>query len=274
MKSYWNQKVVLVTGGSSGLGYELATAFVREGARVVVAALEPEMVEKTVEMLSDEGEKSGSGGSCMGFAVDVTQEKSVEQLVENIRITFGRLDALINVAGRTDRGKLASCSAEHFASVMELNFIALVRVTQKFLPMLLESRGHVVNIGSLASMAASRWTGAYPASKHAVAAYSQQLRLELGAEGLKVLLVCPGPIHRETERLYPLEGLEDLPESARRPGAGVKVRKLRPEVLVKAILDAAKRGKRELILPWKARILFTICRISPALGDWLIMKNT
>ena len=267
-KRYWDQKVVLVTGGSSGLGLELATEFAACGAKVIIAALEKEAVEKVV------ADFQTAGMDVTGFAVDVTSDDDVQELAINICEKYGRLDALVNVAGRTDRGKIEFCDAEHFEKVLRLNFLALVRVTHTFLPILLESGGHVINIGSLASKAASRWTGAYPASKFAVAAYSQQLRLELGPQGLKVLLVCPGPIQRDTERLYPLEGLEDLPESARRPGAGVKVRKIPPKKLVKAILNAAEKNKPELIMPGKARILFTLAQMWPRLGDWLILKNT
>ncbi|MBR5161539.1 MAG: SDR family NAD(P)-dependent oxidoreductase, partial [Thermoguttaceae bacterium] len=172
------------------------------------------------------------------------------------------------------RGQMLDWTADKFEKVMKLNFFALVRVTHAFLPELLKTQGRIINIGSLASKSASRWTGAYPTSKHAVAAYSQQLRLELGSQGLKVLLVCPGPIARETERLYPLEGLEDLPESARRPGAGVKVKKLDPKKLVAAILKASEKGLPELVMPWKARLLFAIQQLFPRLGDWLVQKNT
>jgi short-subunit dehydrogenase len=107
-----------------------------------------------------------------------------------------------------------------------------------------------------------------------VAAYSQQLRLELGSEGLHVLLVCPGPIAREDERLYPLEGLEDLPDSARRPGAGVKVSAIDPKRLSRAILRACERRQAELVMPGKARLLFAISQLWPSLGDWLVMKKT
>ena len=103
---------------------------------------------------------------------------------------------------------------------MELNLIALVRCTRAAVAHLLARRGHVVNIGSLAAKSAARWVGAYPATKFAVAAYSQQLRLELGPEGLHVLLVCPGPIPRKDERLYPLAGLEDVPERLGGRGRG------------------------------------------------------
>lgn len=264
----WNQQVVVVTGGSSGLGREIAQALGEKGARIVIAALEPEIVQAT------EAEMRAQGIDCLGVVCNVTKDEDVERLKQIVLDTYGKLDVLVNAAGRTDRGKMIDWTAEKFERVMQLNFFALVRVTHAFLPLLLESRGRIINIGSLASKSASCWTGAYPAAKHAVAAYSQQLRLELGAEGLKVLLVCPGPISRETERLYPLEGLEDLPESARRPGAGVKIRKIQPQVLVQKILEYSEKGLPELVMPWKARLLFAIQQIAPRWGDWLVKKNT
>lgn len=266
-KSFWTEKVVLVTGGSSGLGLEIATAFAEKGAHVVIAALEKEAVESVTRDFRAQGKDA------LGFAVNVCVDEDVQRLKNEVLSRFGRLDVLVNAAGRTDRGKTLQCDAEHFAKVMNLNFLALVRVTCAFLPALLESKGRVVNIGSLASKSASRWTGGYPASKHAVAAYSQQLRLEHRGN-LNVLLVCPGPIQRDMERLYPLEGLEDLPESARRPGAGVKVSRISPQKLTAAILRASEKGKAELVMPAKARILFTISQLFPALGDWLVLKNT
>jgi short-subunit dehydrogenase len=139
---------------------------------------------------------------------------------------------------------------------------------------LLKQRGHVVNIGSLAAKSSARFVGAYPATKHAVAAYSQQLRLELGPEGLHVLLVCPGPVDRDDPRLYPLEGLEDIPESARRPGAGVKVRGIPPKRLATAILRACQRRRPEIVMPAKARLLFAISQLWPRLGDWIVLRKT
>ncbi len=106
---------------------------------------------------------------------------------------FGRLDVLVNNAGRSMRGKVLDTTPEQFRELMELNLIGLVRCTRAAAPHLLQQRGHVVNIGSLGAKSAARWLGAYPATKFAVAAYSQQLRLELGPQGLHVLLVCPGP---------------------------------------------------------------------------------
>jgi len=266
--SYWKDKVVLVTGGSSGLGRVIAEGFAAVEAKVVIAGLEPEAVEEAARSLA------ASGGEALGIAVDITRQDQVDSLFRQVQERFGGLDVLVNNAGRSMRGKLIDTTPEQFRDLMELNLIALVRCTQAAIPLLLPRRGHVVNIGSLASKAASRWVGAYPATKHAVAALSQQLRLELGPEGLHVLLVCPGPIAREEDRLYPLEGLEDLPERARRPGAGVRVRPIAPQSLVRAILRACEKRKPELIVPLSARILFAVAAICPRLGDWLVRRVT
>jgi short-subunit dehydrogenase len=98
--------------------------------------------------------------------------------------------------------------------------------------------------------------------------------LELGPEGLHVLLVCPGPIARKDDRLYPLAGLEDVPERARAPGAGVRVGRIKPEWLAREILRACERRRPELVVPGRARLLFALAQLSPRLGDWLVRRMT
>ncbi len=266
--SFWKEKVVLVTGGSSGLGRIIANAYAAAGAKLIVVGLEAEAVRQTADELAE------AGTDVLGIAANITQQDEVDAMIEQAVGRFGRLDVLVNNAGRSMRGTILHTTPEQFRDLMELNLIALVRCTLAAMPHLLKQRGHVVNIGSLAAKSASRWVGAYPATKHAVAAYSQQLRLELGPEGLHVLLVCPGPIARSGDRLYPLEGIEDVPERARRPGAGVKVRAIPPEKLAQAILKACERRQPELVIPGKARLLFAISQLWPNLGDWLVLRNT
>jgi NAD(P)-dependent dehydrogenase (short-subunit alcohol dehydrogenase family) len=266
--SYWLNKVVLVTGGSSGLGRVIAETFARAGTKVVIAALEPDPLKRTV------GEMQTAGFDVLGVHTNITIQADVDRLFAQTLERFGRLDALVNNAGRSTRGKLMDTTPEQFRELMELNLIALVRCTRAAVPHLLEHRGHVVNIGSLASKSAARWVGAYPASKFAVAAYSQQLRLELGPSGLHVLLVCPGPIQRKSPRLYPLESAHDLPERARRPGAGVTISAISPKRLAEAILDACQHRRSELIVPASARLLFAIAQIWPSLADRIIVWNT
>ncbi len=266
--SYWQEKVVLVTGGSSGLGRAIAEAFSEAGACVVIAALEADAVRQAAE------EMGAGGRDVLGIHADITRQEDVDRLFDEAIMRFGRLDVLVNNAGRSMRGKIMDTTPEQFRDMMELNLIAMVRCTRAAVPHLLEQRGHVVNIGSLAAKSSARWVGAYPATKHAVAAYSQQLRLELGSQGLHTLLVCPGPIARKDPRLYPLEGLEDIPDHARAPGAGVKVKSISPQWLTRAILRACERRQPELVVPGKARLLFAISQLWPSLGDWIVLRKT
>lgn len=266
--AYWRERVVLVTGGSSGLGRVLADGFAAAGARLAIVGLEPEGVRVASE------EMAAQGVDVLGLTADITKQEDVDRIFQQTIERFGRLDALVNNAGRTSRGKVLDTTPEQFRQLLELNFLALVRCTRAAVPHLLQQRGHVINIGSLASKSASRWVGAYPATKFAVAAYSQQLRLELSDEGLHVLLVCPGPIARKDERLYPLQGVDDIPERALRPGAGVRVRQIPPERLTAAILRACERRDPEIVMPLKARLLFAINQLSPRWGDWLVRKMT
>jgi uncharacterized protein len=266
--TYWQDRVALVTGGSSGLGRSIAEALGAAGAKVVIAGLEGEAVRQAA------AEIQAAGCDVLGVQADITRQEDVDRLFDEALGRFARLDVLVNNAGRTMRGKLLDTTPEQFRNLMELNLIALVRCTRAAVGHLLKQRGHVVNIGSLAAKSAARWVGAYPATKHAVAAYSQQLRLELGPEGLHVLLVCPGPLQRQSERLYPLEGLEGVPERARQPGAGVRLRSISPEQLAQAILRACERRRPELVIPGRARLLFALSQLWPTLGDWIVRRKT
>jgi NAD(P)-dependent dehydrogenase (short-subunit alcohol dehydrogenase family) len=265
---FWHGKVAIVTGGSSGLGSAIAEAFVAAGARVAIAGLEADAVEQVTERMR------AAGHDVIGIPADITRQEDVDRLFARTMAYFGRLDVLVNNAGRSMRGKVLDTTPEQFRDLMELNLIGLVRCTRSAVPHLLRRRGHVVNIGSLAAKSAARWVGAYPATKFAVAAYSQQLRLELGPLGLHVLLVCPGPIQRKDARLYPLAGLKDVPERARAPGAGVHVKAIPPQRLARAILRACRRRQAELVIPGRARLLFALAQLWPNLGDWIIRRKS
>ena len=264
-QSYWHNKVVLVTGGSSGFGRAVAETFFQAGAKLALVALEKTDVENAAAEI---------GGGTLPIHADVTKQEDVNRMFETVQNHFAQLDVLVNNAGRSMRGKILETTPEQFQALFDLNVMGTIRCTRAAVPMLLERKGHIVNIGSLAAKSAAKYVGAYPVSKFAVAAYSQQLRLELGHEGLHVLLVCPGPIRRENERLYPLEGLDGIPESARQPGAGVRVRRIDPNRLAQKILIYCERRKPELIMPNKARILFALSQLFPTLGDWIVKKST
>jgi NAD(P)-dependent dehydrogenase (short-subunit alcohol dehydrogenase family) len=266
--SHWQNKVALVTGGSKGLGLAIARALVETRARVVITARNQE------QLASAAAELSWSDCACSWLPADVTQSDQVNALVAEVIRLHGRLDLLVNCAGKSDRGEIGAVTADQFHDLIDLNFLSAVRVTRAALPHLLNSRGYVVHIGSLAAKSASRYLGAYPASKFPLAAYAQQLRMELGPQGLHVLLVCPGPIRRDDAgSRYDVVAAE-LPSEARRPGGGVRLKGIDPDWLARKILAASERGHPELVVPARAKLLFALAQLWPTLGDWIIARKT
>jgi NAD(P)-dependent dehydrogenase (short-subunit alcohol dehydrogenase family) len=265
----WQGKAVLVTGGSTGLGRAIAETFARLGAATVIAARHADALRATAEQLGRD-----TGGQVHAVAADVTCQDDVDRLLHETLKLCGRLDVLVNNAGRSDRGAALDVTPEQFQALWELNFLGTVRCTRAAVPHLLSNRGHLVNIASLAAKVAPRYMGAYPASKFPVAAYTQQLRLELQPQGLHVLLVCPGPIARDAPRTYAAAGPTEVPPDAQRPGAGARLRAIDPGRLAQRIERACRRRKPELIVPGRARILFVLQQFSARAGDWLLRRST
>jgi len=265
---YWQDKVVVVTGGSSGFGRIIAETFGKAGAQLALIALENGDVHQAA------GEMTDAGLETLSVCADITKQDDIDRAFDEIVRHYGRVDVLVNNAGRSMRGHVLETKPEQFQALFDLNVLGTIRCTQAAAPHLLQTRGHIVNIGSLAAKSVSRWLGAYPVTKFAVTAFSQQLRLELGPQGVHTLLVCPGPIQRDSERLYQLEGTGGIPEKALKPGAGVKIWKIDPQWLARKILHSCERRKPELVVPAKAKLLFAIAQLWPTLGDWLVKKNT
>jgi short-subunit dehydrogenase len=266
--SYWTDKVALVTGGSAGLGLAIARALVGAGASVTIAARDEDRLAAARDSLN------AGGMACAAIPADVTKQPDCERLVTQTLAARGRLDLLVNCAGRSARGEAAATSADEFAQLIEINFLSAVRVSRAALPRLVASRGHLVFIGSLASKSASRYLGAYPASKFPLAAYAQQLRLELGPQGLHTLLVCPGPIRRDDAGQRYDAAAANLPSEARRPGGGVKLKGIDPDWLAARILRGCERRTPELVVPARARLLFAISQLWPRWGDWIVTRMT
>jgi short-subunit dehydrogenase len=181
---------------------------------------------------------------------------------------------MANIVGRSARGAILDTTPEMFRDMLELNFLSTVHGTRAAAPHLIKSGGHLVNMGSLAAKSAARFLGAYPVSKFPLAAYSQQLRYELGPQGVHVLLVCPGPMQRSDAGQRYDDQASDLPESARRPGGGVRVSGIPPAKLAERLLRACQRRVPELVVPTRARLLFAILQLWPSLGDRILLRMT
>ncbi len=266
---YWSKKVVLITGASAGLGYSIAEAFCRAGASVVVNGRDAARVDAAVEKLSADFPEV----TVRGFVADVTTDEGVDALMADVK-QHGGLDALVNNVGVSARGKVLDVTVEQFRNLLEINFFTAVRCTRAAMPLLKQSGGHVICIGSLASKTASRFLGGYAASKFALAAYCQQLRLETAEDGVHVLLVCPGPIARADAGTRYAAQSGHLPAEAAKPGGGVKLKGIPPERIAARILSACERRKPEIVMPGRARLLFAISALLPSWGDWILKKMT
>lgn len=266
--SDWSQRVVVVTGASQGLGRAIAEAWARRGAKLALVARGAEALQAVADELARAGHEA------LAVPTDLTRDDEVAALVETVRARWGRIDVLVNNAGRSSRGAILETSPDEFHTLLELNLLAVVRATLACAPSLLAARGHLVNIGSLAGKSAARYLGAYPASKFALSGYTQQLRLELAPQGLHVLLVAPGPIARTDSSPRYVEQAAGLPAEALRPGGGVRTKAIAPAWLAERIIVACQRREPELVVPAKARLLFAAAQLSPRLGDWLVRRMT
>jgi len=267
LMSYWSDKVAVVTGGSRGLGRAVTSAFASAGARVVIAARDPDVLARCASDLR------AGGADVTTVVTDVTQAAQVDNMVRQAVDRYGRLDVLVNNAGRSTRGDIAATTAEAFEELMRVNFLATVRCTRAALPHLLSSRGHLVNIGSIAAKIAAPHLGAYPATKFAVAGYSQQLRLELGPQGLHVLLVCPGPILRTDGGSRYDHVATGLPDAARQPGGTSQLKPIPAARVADKVLRYCERRKPELVMPGKVRLLLAVAQLFPSLADKVIRRK-
>jgi NAD(P)-dependent dehydrogenase (short-subunit alcohol dehydrogenase family) len=266
--SYWQSKRTLILGGSSGLGRALAEVLLDRGARVAIVARGQEALDRAVTELAAPDDE------LLTFTADVTSEADVERLTITLKERWHGIDFVAHTAGRSMRGDAISTDPKVFQELWELNFLSVVRIAQAFTPELLHARGHLVLVGSLAGKCAPRYLGAYPASKFPLAAFAQQLRMELAPRGLHTLLVSPGPIARADNNPRYAVQTAGLPESAQRPAGGARLSLIDPLTLSKQILAACESRQPELVVPAKTKLLFALAQVWPSLADRILQKKT
>jgi short-subunit dehydrogenase len=188
-RPYFSQKRIVVTGGTSGIGFALAAELRRQDARVVILADKPESVGQAVQRLG------GRSESLDGYVCDVGIPESVKKICAEIPAAHGVPDILINNAGYATYRTFEEEDSGEIERLMSVNFSGAIRVTKAFLGGMIERRsGQIINIASIAGTIALTPNALYCGTKHGVMAWSKCLGLETARFGLHVGVVCPGRV--------------------------------------------------------------------------------
>lgn len=181
-------KVVIVTGGSRGLGRATALGLAGEGCDVAISARDQQGIDRTVE------EIRAKGARALGVSADMTQAADIQRLVEETVAAFGGVDILVNNVGGARGGKFVDSTEADFVSALEVNFLAALRASRLVVPeMKKRGGGRIITISSIWGRE-SGGLPAYNAAKAAEISLSKALARELGSEGILVNTVAPGSI--------------------------------------------------------------------------------
>ena len=187
MNHDFNSKVVLITGGTSGIGLATARIFLAAGAKLAIAGRSPERGKRAVQELS-------GGSAAEYFSMDVAEAGACESLISQTIARFGRLDVLVNSAGIYLEKTIGDTSEEEFDRIMAVNMKGTYFASRAALPELRRNRGSIVNVSSDAGISGNVLCSAYCASKGAVTLFTKALALELAPYGVRVNCVCPGDV--------------------------------------------------------------------------------
>ena len=200
-------KVAIITGGSRGIGFATADAFLREGAKVIVAASSESSAGKAVEKLK----ALHPDGVVDGIAPDLGCYESVRDAFRAVAEQYGPIDILVNNAGVSESTPFTGYTEETFEKVMDLNVKGVFNATRAVVDGMAEQgRGVILNTSSMVSLTGQPSGVAYPASKFAVNGMTVSLARELGPKGIRVNAVAPGITETDMMKAVPKEVIEPM----------------------------------------------------------------
>jgi NAD(P)-dependent dehydrogenase (short-subunit alcohol dehydrogenase family) len=248
-REHLDGQVVLITGGSRGLGLLLARQFARERCRIVICARDPGELERARAKLETRGVE------VLALTCDVTDRAQVEGLVDETIRQFGRLDVLVNNAGVIQVGPLSAMTVVDFHYAMAVNFWGTVHATLASLPSLTVRGGRIVNVTSFGGKVAVPHLLPYDCAKFAALGFSEGLRAELGRDGVSVTTVVPGLMRTGSYLNALFKGKQEsefdwFSFAARNPLAAMDA-----EHAARRIVRAAKLRDPEVVLGWQAKLL-------------------
>ncbi len=246
---FWKNKIVFLTGASSGIGEALVIEMAKRGAIVGMLARREEFLKRISEKIEQ------NGGSARYFAADVTDAKAVAEAAQNLRNEFGKIDVLIANAGiGGNNAETRNLNAEAVAKVININLLGAVNAVAAVLPQMIESKsGQVVAVSSLAGFRGLPKSAAYSASKAGMTAFFESVRLDVQHKGVDVTIIQPGFIKtpltsgRDAKMPFLMELEDSIPH----------------------FLNAVEKRKKFAAFPWQ---LATFVRAGKFFPTWLYDK--
>jgi len=260
--SYFQNRVITVTGGASGIGLATCRELARHGARIAMFDMDKNSLEDCKKAFSDKGH------DILVLECDVTNEKACQDAVNQVLNKFGQIDILFNNAGITQRGLFEKTDINVFKKVMDVNFFGSLYCTKAALPSLVKSKGMIIVNESIAGVAPLLGRTGYSASKHALHGMFTSLRCELHHKGVHVMIVCPGFIktNLQTRAL----GSDGEIASHEQTTVG---KSDTPENVAKQVACGIVKKKPMLVLTFMGKIAYLISRFSPLLYERIMTSQ-
>ena len=253
----------VITGGSSGLGLELAVQLARRGLAVTLVARDPHRLQRAQEHVTH----IVPPANVRVCSVDITDFAATQTALDELSAAAGGIDVLINSAGIVREGYYERLDREDFRAIMDINFFGVLNATTACLPYLKQSHGRIVNIGSMAGLVGAFGLTAYCASKHALTGFSDALRVELEPQRVTVQLACPAEFDSPmVDVLNTYRTPENRAQVGSFPVLGVT------QVATETI-QGIERGDHLIIPGAASRLAWRVTRFAPNLMDRFVQHR-
>jgi short-subunit dehydrogenase len=253
-------KVVLITGGSRGLGLVMAREFAKQGAKIAICARDGE------ELIRAKEDLESRGAEVFDAICDVRNQEEIDRLVGDVCMRFGRIDVLVNNAGVIQVGPLDAQTEQDFDDAMAIHFHAPYKMIKAVLPIMRGiGAGRIINIASIGGKIAVPHLAPYCASKFALVGLSNAMRVELAKENVFVTTVCPGLMRTGSHVNAYFKGQNEKEYAWFAIGDALPVSSISAESAARQIVRATKRGDAELIISIQAKTAAKINAIFPEL---------
>jgi NADP-dependent 3-hydroxy acid dehydrogenase YdfG len=257
MRYSLKNKIVFITGASSGFGADAAKLFAKEGAIVILTARRLDRLTALAE------EIRLAGGQAIPLRLDVTEQEKIEAAVKSVLDRYGRIDILLNNAGLGGLNWLETFDpATDIDLQLNVNLRGVMQLTRAVLPSMLARReGHIINMSSVAGLIAAPMYTVYAATKFGMRGFTDALRREVGALGVKVSGIYPGPANTEFGKN---NGDNPIRQNVKLPNWI----NMTSEYVARKTVGLAKHPRRVLVIPWWFKPVVALDTLFPGLIDW------